>query len=379
MSHKKYQWKASKKIFDADIVHTFFGKNNIDTYEYLKSFEAALPSKMKVQYLTCYCNNEIVAIAFLQQFRFGAFTIQETNFFKNLGIKILFNLFPCHFSYCGSLFCIALPGLAFKESLSDESKTEIINELASQHKTTVTVIKDIRNKNLFNNFSNDKVCFPVSLDSTMEMKMEEDWKTFDDYLAALQHKYRQKAKKVLSGFENVLLKELSIEEIELHKNRIYELYLNVLNKQTFRLGKIEANYFSELKKGLKENFIVTGYFLNNELIAFRSAFLMKDRMEIHFIGFDYGTNKEMQVYFNILYDNIKFAIEKNVKTLELGRTAQDAKRIIGAIPKQFDDVIFFKTAFFKKLFDFLYPRYNNNENSLPIRNPFKPKGNDINL
>ena len=192
-------------------------------------------------------------------------------------------------------------------------------------------------------------------------------------LAALQHKYRQKAKKVIQQFETVEIKELSLEEIELYKSKIYDLYLNVLNKQTFRLGKIEENYFGELKKGLKENFIVTGYFFKNELIAFRSAFLMNERMEIHFIGFDYETNNKMQVYFNILYDNIKFAIEKNVKTLELGRTAQDAKRIIGAIPKQFDDVIFFKTPFFKKVFDFLYPRYNNNENSLPVRNPFKPK------
>ena len=222
MSHKQYQWKASRKIFDAEIVHTFFGKNNIDTYEYLNSFEAALPSKMKVLYLTCFCNNEIVAIAFLQQFRFGAFTIQETNFFKKLGIQFLFNLFPCHFSYCGSLFCIALPGLAFKENLSDENKSIIINELAIQHKTTVTVIKDIKNKNLFNNFRNDKVCFPVSLDSTMEMKIDEGWKIFEDYLTALQHKYRQKAKKVLTSFENVVIKELSIEEVELYKNKIYE-------------------------------------------------------------------------------------------------------------------------------------------------------------
>ena len=373
MHYKQYQWKATNKIFDAEIVKSIFKENNINTYAYLKSFEAALPSKMKVRYLTCYDKNEIVAIAFLQQFRFSAFTIQEKNIFKKIGIQFLFNIFPCHFSYCGSLFCIALPGMAFKENLTIENKTSIISELAIQHGTTVTVIKDIRTLELFNSFRNQYKCCPISKDSTMEIYLKANWKTFEDYLADLQHKYRQKAKKVVALFEQVVNTELTLVEIELHKSKIYELYLNVLNKQTFRLGKIEPNYFAELKKGLKENFIVTGYFLNGELIAFRSAFFMDTRMEIHLIGFDYETNKEIQVYFNILYDNIKFAIEKNVKTLELGRTAQDAKRIVGALPKQFDDIIFFKTNFFRKIFDFLYPRYNNNESNMPIRNPFKPK------
>lgn len=372
MKNKVYHWQASKQIIAADIFDAFFENAKIDTYQYLKAFEAALPSKMKVQYFTCICNNEIVAISFLQQFRFSAFTIKETNAFKKLAIRFFFNIIPCHFSYCGSLFCIALPGMAFKKDITDEAKASIINALSSQHGSTVTVIKDLRNKNLFTTLSKAEKVFPISSDSTMELNIQSHWKNFDDYLADLQHKYRQKAKKVLKKFEAVEIRELSMEEIITHKNKIYALYLNVLNKQTFRLGMVEENYFIEMKKGLKNNFIVTGYFLDNELIAFRSAFLMEDRMEIHFIGFDYETNNNLQVYFNILYDNIKFAIEKNVKVLELGRTAQDAKRIIGALPKQFDDAVYFKSNFFKKVFEFLYPRYNNNESNLPIRNPFKP-------
>jgi hypothetical protein len=372
LKNKLYDWQVSKKIIAPEIIYAFFENNKLDTYQYLKSFEAALPSKMKVQYLTCKKDNEIVAITFLQQFRFSAFTIKETNAFKKLAIRFFFNIIPCHFSYCGSLFCIALPGMAFKNNTSDDDKAGIIDALVSQHGSTVTVIKDIRNKNLFSALSKEDTVFPISSDSTMELNMHNHWKSFDDYLADLQHKYRQKAKKVIGQFEAVQVKDLSLAEVIVHKNKIYELYLNVLNKQTFRLGMVEENYFVEMKKGLKNNFIVTGYFLNNELIAFRTAFLMEDRMEIHFIGFDYETNKNLQIYFNILYDNIKLAIEKNVQVLELGRTAQDAKRLIGALPKQFDDAIYFKSSFFKKAFEFLYARYNNNDNNLPIRNPFKP-------
>ena len=372
MKNKLYHWQASKKIIASEVIYAFFKNSEIDTYQYLKAFEAALPSKMKVQYYTCTHQNEIVAIAFLQQFRFSAFTIKETNILKKAAIRFFFNIIPCHLSYCGSLFCIALPGMAFKKDCTTAEKAAIINELQNQHGTTVTVIKDVKNKELFADLSKEQKVFPITSDSTMELNMQSHWKSFEDYLADLQHKYRQKAKKVIKQFEGVTVKELLLDEVIFHKNKIYELYLNVLNKQTFRLGMVEENYFIEMKKGLKDNFIVTGYFLNEELIAFRTAFLMQDRMEIHFIGFDYETNKNLQVYFNILYDNIKFAVEKNVKVLELGRTAQDAKRIIGALPKQFDDAVYFKSNFFKKAFEFLYARYNNNDNSLPLRNPFKP-------
>lgn len=372
LQKKIYHWQASKKIIDENLINSFFTNSKIDAYQYLKSFEAALPSKMKVQYYICTQNNEVVAIAFLQQFRFSAFTIKETNIFKQLAFRFFFNIIPCHLSYCGSLFCIALPGMAFKNNISDTEKVGIMNALASQHGTTVTVLKDIKTKNIFLELSKNKKVFPITTDSTMELQMQNHWNSFENYLADLQHKYRQKAKKVLKQFEAVEVKELSLDEIILHKNKIYELYLNVLNKQTFRLGMVEENYFIELKKGLKNNFIITGYFLNDELIAFRSAFLMDTRMEIHLIGLNYEANKDLQIYFNILYDNIKFAIEKKVSVLELGRTAQDAKRLIGALPKQFDDAVYFKSKFFKKVFNFLYGRYNNNGNDLPIRNPFKP-------
>jgi Peptidogalycan biosysnthesis/recognition len=370
LCNTNYIWKASSKVFQPELINEFFDNSTVDAYAYLTSFENALPSKMKVQYLTCFHNNEIIALAFIQKFRFSAFDIKENNVVKKIALQFLFNIIPCHFAYCGSLFCIALPGLVFKKNIDTTAKADAIKTLTKKYGSTVTIIKDV-DEHVFAKFDNDKNTFPASLDSTMELKIQPHWLSFDDYLNDLHHKYRQRAKKVLAAFSAVEARELSLSEIELYKEKIYQLYLNILTNQSFRLGKIEPNYFTELKKGLKENFEVTGYFYNNELIAFRSAFVMNDRIEVHFIGFDYTDNKSLQIYFNILYDNIDFAIAKKATVLELGRTAQDAKRVIGALPKKFNDIVYFKSLFFKKLSDFLYPRYNNNSSSQPERNPFK--------
>ncbi len=349
----------------------FFASSQIDANAYLNSFAAALPSKMKVSYLRCYVNDEIVALAFLQKFRFAAASITDTNPLRNILIKSLLFLVPCRLSFCGSLFCIALPGMAFKQGMDNAIKSVIIDLFIKQEGSSITVMKDIQNEYIFNSFRNDAKCFPSMLDSTMEMNIPSHWKSMDDYLNALHHKYRQRAKKVMEHFEGIRVQDLCFTDVEKNKDIIYRLYLNVVAKQSFRIGKVDANYFVELKRGLKEKFIVTGYFLGDKLIAFRSAFIMDNRIEIHFIGFDYNDNKTYQIYFNILYDNIAFAITKKAKVLELGRTAQDAKRIVGALPKYFSDLIFFKSSFFKKVFDFIYARYNNNGNVLPERNPFK--------
>jgi hypothetical protein len=371
LNQADYTWKVSPNIFNAALIEQFFGASQINVSAYLHAFENALPSKMRMLYLVCYHANEIVAIAFFQQFKFSATHVDDVGKCKNLLIRLGLKTINCRLSFCGSLFCIALPGLGFKQGMSVLQKADAIKNLVKQHGTSVTVLKDVQNNDLFNSFTHTKKCFTSTVDSTMEMPINASWISLDDYLNALHHKYRQRAKKVIKSFETVTQQNFDYHDLLKYETEIYLLYNSVVAKQKFRIGKVEANYFQALKQSLKEQFIVTGYFLGNTLIAFRSAFAMNNRIEIHFIGFDYAHNKSHQVYFNILYDNIALAITKKSTIMELGRTAQDAKSTIGAKPNYFNDLIFFKSNLFKRLFNFLFNRYYQGYDLLPNRNPFK--------
>jgi hypothetical protein len=52
----------------------------------------------------------------------------------------------------------------------------------------------------------------------------------------------------------------------------------------------------------------------------------------NFIGLDYDYNYEYAVYQRMLYDFIKHGIERGVKYVKIGRTAEEIKSGVGAEP-----------------------------------------------
>src|SRR5690606_20143087 len=81
-----------------------------------------------------------------------------------------------------------------------------------------------------------------------------------------------------------------------------------------------------------ENFKVFAYYLDKKLVAFSSHIYYPGRncMEIHYIGLDYEYNAQYNLYFNILFDGIRTAIELKMGRIEMGRTAREAKASAGA-------------------------------------------------
>jgi len=157
-----------------------------------------------------------------------------------------------------------------------------------------------------------------------------NWKTFDEYLNAMSKKYRNRAKGIVKKGAEIQRRNFSADDIAANAEQIQVLYNNVLKKASFRMASLSANYFVEMKKVLQDNFSFTGYYHNEELIGFRTTFLLEGAVEAHFIGLNYQINKELELYQNILYDYVKEAIDNNSQQLILGRTASEIKSTIGA-------------------------------------------------
>ncbi len=172
------------------------------------------------------------------------------------------------------------------------------------------------------------------VDPNMVVAIDPDWKSFEDYLAAMKPKYRQRAKAAIKKATELERRHLSVEELIEHQDRISELYDNVSEQADFRIIRLRPEYFIELKKELDHLFEFMGYFLEGKMIAFTSSVFWGEHCEGHTIGLDYEHNKTHALYQNILYDGVHLGIERGVSEVLFGRTAMEMKSTVGAVPKK---------------------------------------------
>jgi hypothetical protein len=125
-----------------------------------------------------------------------------------------------------------------------------------------------------------------------------------------------------------------------------------------------------MKNKFGDQFELTGYFLNEQLVAFRSSWKNGDILEAHFVGLDYEANKRIPLYSRILYDFLKDGIDKQVKHIEYGRTAPEIKSTLGAVPVTLGTFVRHRSGLSTRL---LQPFINKRSVSDAIiyRQPFK--------
>jgi hypothetical protein len=170
------------------------------------------------------------------------------------------------------------------------------------------------------------------LDPNMFLPILPEWETFADYQNALKSKYRTRMRDMYKRGSALEQRSLSTEEIEAHFDKIQELYFNVANKAKMKINHYDTSYFVELKRQMGDNFVFTGYFLNETMVGFRTNLFWGDHCEAHSVGVDYEFNTEYVVYQQLLADTVKLAIERKKGNVIFGRTAMEMKSNLGAVP-----------------------------------------------
>jgi hypothetical protein len=339
----------------------------------LLAFEKAAVEDIEVNYVQVFSNNKLIGVLYLQLF---SFQHKHLNFGN--GSATAAKLIKCFLSkklsilVCGHLFRINYQGFYFKEPANRELVFDVIKLFnKDRSKPAGIMVKDCNDVFIEQSCKLFGYRFFTG-DVTMEVLRRKDWNSFDDYINDLQKNYRQRAKKIIAAFAGVETKQLNAEEIKNNAAVIEQLYWNVVNKQTVKLGTINTAYFYELKKDLQDNFEFNALYLEGKMIGFYTFIFYAAEMETHFIGLDYDINTTHKVYFNILFAGIKKMIEKKLNKLELGRTARDAKANAGALPRQVFNYIKVKNPLADITLRYFLNRFNHAENQgLTKRNPLK--------
>ena len=318
---------------------------------YLAAIEAAPPKGMEFRYLVFFEENEPVGVVLCQIQYFKA--DESLNFDEDTPSPCFFNTFGRYFRgllaskvefytlLCGNLLLTGEHGYYFKSAklqgaegvaLITKALSMVITELSKQKiSISAILVKDIYEKNKTNQAPMVKSGYnEFTIQPSMVLELDDSWKTYEDYLAAMSSKYRVRSKKAGKKAKEVVKKEMDEEEITAQLPRIYELYQEIAKNSGFNVVNLNENYLLELKRKMPEQFCITGYYFEDKLIAYYTTILNGKELEAHFLGFDHEYSRKMQIYLNILLDIARKGIECQVKEVVYARTALEIKSSVGA-------------------------------------------------
>jgi hypothetical protein len=208
-------------------------------------------------------------------------------------------------------------------------------------------------------------------DVSMELALPAAWGNMTDYEKALKHKYAQRFRNIRKAGSALRVVALSTEEVEAQSGRIYELYLQVAQAQRVRLGFLSPDFLPLLKKGYPEELSVWGFYEGEELVAFSSAWQKEEALDMFYIGFDYERNRDLQLYFNILFFAVETGIRRQVGKIIFGRTALEAKARLGARAAYLYTFVYLRFLPARALFRRLQPALSAGDTEWESRHPFK--------
>jgi len=175
---------------------------------------------------------------------------------------------------------------------------------------------------------------PMETEPNMVLAIHPAWRTYDDYLGALDAKYRRNAKDQAKKLTTAGCVVESLTDLTPHAARLHELYLAVHKNASVRLVTLTKNYLPQLASALGDDFRCTVIRRGEQILGFVTTIRDGDTAIAYYIGFDRAVAAEgLPIYLRLLHATISDAIGWGCKSLSLGRTALEPKAALGAKPE----------------------------------------------
>jgi hypothetical protein len=109
-------------------------------------------------------------------------------------------------------------------------------------------------------------------------------------------------------------------------DKVYQLYLKTYEKAELKFEKLTPGYFANTSH--LSHYLL--FFLGGELIGFTQLIGKGHQLVNRYIGMDYAKSNEYGLYFAMFIRAVDFGIREGFSEIELGATAYEFKRILGA-------------------------------------------------
>jgi predicted N-acyltransferase len=349
---------------------------------YLSVLERSAPVNMECFYIGIFENSELIGVSLAQYLDLNKLESfgERDKCFKTIIRNFIFKNFASHTLFLGNNMITGQNGYVFSKEIDFNHISEILlqsaDEITLYFKKKGISIHLVSFKDFYDHcsvelkkyrFSN---IYEFNTQPNMIFYLDENWKSLDDYVAALSKKYRDQFKRARKKFDGIQMKNLSYEEVLRNEEKIYDLYHYVAKNAPFNTFFLSKNHFSTLKGQCGNRFQIFGYFLNEELVGFHTLLLNDETLETYFLGYNDHIQKENMLYLNMLYNMTEYGIENGFKRIIFGRTALEIKSSIGATPVQMSGFIYHNNKlinrFIGKIFRNLEPELHWQQ-----RHPFK--------
>ena len=350
--------------------------------KYLQVLERSSPENMICHFIGIFENENLVGVSIAQYLNlnklesFGGrdkcVKSKIRNFaFKNFASKVL---------VLGNNMLTGQNSYALEEGVDHKKAIQALHSAANKLKTNfaeknikvhITTYKDFTNAEIKNfavpELENE---YQFSTQPNMIFLIDENWKTEQNYIESLSKKYRDQYKRARKKAISLEKRKLSLEEITLLEDEIYDLYYHVAQNAPFNTFFLPRDHFRVFKELFKDKFLFYGYFIGDKLIGFNTLIKNEKVMDTYFLGYDESIQRQNMLYLNMLYDMIAYSINKNFDEIVFARTALEIKSSVGAKPVKMFGVISHSNklinSFMPKIFKYLEP-----ETIWQQRNPFK--------
>ena len=379
----KISFKIYNSVKDLPVLWDVVAQSNVFLQTpYLTVLEKSAPVNMECFYIGIFENSELIGVSLAQYLDLNKLeSFGERD--KSLKIAIrnfIFKNFASHTLFLGNNMITGQNGYVFSKEIDFNHISEILlqsaDEITLYFKKKGISIHLVSFKDFYDHcsvelkkyrFSN---IYEFNTQPNMIFYLDENWKSLDDYVAALSKKYRDQFKRARKKFDGIQMKNLSYEEVLRNEEKIYDLYHYVAKNAPFNTFFLSKNHFSTLKGQCGNRFQIFGYFLNEELVGFHTLLLNDETLETYFLGYNDHIQKENMLYLNMLYIMTEYGIENGFKRIIFGRTALEIKSSIGATPVQMSGFIYHNNKlinrFIGKIFRNLEPELHWQQ-----RHPFK--------
>ncbi len=175
---------------------------------------------------------------------------------------------------------------------------------------------------------------PMSTEPNMMLRIAPEWRSYEDYLTALDAKYRRNAREQIKKLTAAGCTLEPLTDLQPHAARLHQLYLAVHDNASIRLVTLRENYLPALARITNNNFRCHVVRRDNTLLGFVTSIRDGDTALGYYIGFDRAAAAEgLPIYLRLLHATVADAIGWGCKRLSLGRTALEPKAALGAKPE----------------------------------------------
>lgn len=242
---------------------------------------------------------------------------------------------------CGNAFHCGDHGVHFRAGVPEAVRHEAV-ELAMEHlrtepnrspRITALIHKDVPREDVGAMQALEARGYhPLRMDVAMVVEVDPHWKEMGGYLASLTAKARTRVRAILDRTSDLRITDLSAADVEQHASVMQQQFDEVVMRAPFVFGRFQVAVYAAWKRVHGDGLVLRGLWLGDELVGFHAAFMLDGTLDAQYVGIAHDHERRHMVYQRVLLDVLEQALVRGLSRVQLGRTAEQAKSALGALP-----------------------------------------------